>query len=327
MTQPTLFDEPFNTTTQTTGKASNGAIFQGLGVALITPFTAEGEIDEDALRGLIDWHIRSGVDFICLLGTTAETPCLSQEERHRVKDIVVRQAKGRVPLLMGCGGNCTKGVVEEIKHTDWTGIDGMLSVCPMYNKPTQEGLYQHFRAIAEASPVPVVLYNVPGRTSVNMTAETTLRLAHDFKNIIAIKEASGNMAQIKQILADKPQGFQLLSGDDSLTLQIMQLGGVGAISVIANALPAETARLVHFMQQGRLAEAKLVNDALFELYSLMFIEGNPAGVKAALSQLSSQSPMGLSPVRNKLRLPLVPVSQGTTTLIQQAMERVSKDVI
>lgn len=327
MNAPTLFDEPINTTPQTAGIVSNGGIFRGLGVALITPFTAEGEIDEDALRGLIDWHIRSGVDFICLLGTTAETPCLSQEERHRVKDIVVRQAKGRVPLLMGCGGNCTKAVIDEIRHTDWKGIDGMLSVCPMYNKPTQEGLYQHFRAIAEASPVPVVLYNVPGRTSVNMTAETTLRLARESKNIIAIKEASGNMAQIKQILAEKPQGFNLLSGDDSLTLQIMQLGGVGAISVIANALPAETSRLVHFMQNGRLAEAKLVNDALFELYSLMFIEGNPAGVKAALAQISQQAPLGLSPVKNKLRLPLVPVSQGTTALIHQAMERLSKAVV
>ena len=313
MNAPTLFDTTFP--------------FSGLGVALITPFTAEGEIDENALRSLIDWHIRSGVDFICLLGTTAETPCLSADERKRVKEIVVRQTAGRLPLLMGCGGNCTRTVIDDIRQTDWTGIDGLLSVCPMYNKPTQEGLYQHFRAIAEASPVPVVLYNVPGRTSVNMTAETTLRLAHDASNIVAIKEASGNMAQIKQILAEKPQNFHLLSGDDSLTLQIMQLGGAGAISVIANALPAETVRLVHLMQQGRLAEAKLLNDSLFELYSLMFIEGNPAGVKAALAQLSAQSPMGLSPVKNKLRLPLVPVSPNTYGLISQAMERLSKALI
>ena len=322
ISQPSLFDQIDNTTTTTSAFP-----FSGLGVALITPFTTEGEIDEQALRGLVDWHIRSGVDFICLLGTTAETPCLSHDERKRVKEIVVRQNAGRLPLLMGCGGNCTKAVVEEIRQIDWKGIDGLLSVCPMYNKPTQEGLYQHFRAIANASPVPVVLYNVPGRTSVNMTAETTLRLAHDASNIIAIKEASGNMAQIKQILAEKPQGFHLLSGDDSLTLQIMQLGGAGAISVIANALPVETARLVHLMQKGRLAEAELVNDALFELYSLMFIEGNPAGVKAVLAQISAQAPMGLSPIANRLRLPLVPVSRNTENMIRQAMERLSKAIL
>ena len=313
MTQPTLFDEPFNTTAQTTGKTSNGAIFRGLGVALITPFTAEGEIDEDALRGLIDWHIRSGVDFICLLGTTAETPCLSQEERHRVKDIVVRQAKGRVPLLMGCGGNCTKGVVEEIKHTDWTGIDGLLSVCPMYNKPTQEGLYQHYAVIAKASPLPVVLYNVPGRTGVNLTAETTLRLARDFDNIIAIKEASGKVDQIDEILANKPEDFDVISGDDSLTLHIIQQGGVGIISVVGNAVPAQFAQMVHLAMRGQYTEASQIDGALSEFYKLMFVDGNPAGVKSALHSL------GLT--ENILRLPLVPASQGTTDRIQEILKK------
>lgn len=190
----------------------------------------------------------------------------------------------------------------------------------MYNKPTQEGLYQHFSAIAKASPVPVVLYNVPGRTGVNLIAETTLRLAHDFKNIIAIKEASGNLPQIKQILEQRPQGFDVISGDDSLTLQIMQNGGSGAISVVGNALPAQVSDMVHLMQQGRLAEAKIINDSLFQFYGLMFIEGNPAGVKAALSILSQQTPLGISVV-NRLRLPLVPVSENTAQQIRSLIQQ------
>ena len=295
--------------------------FKGVGVALITPFKADGSVDYDALRGLVDWHLRSKVDFLCILGTTAETPCLTQEEKHTIREAVVRQVRGRVPLLMGCGGNCTRSVVEEIRHTDWTGIDGILSVCPMYNKPSQEGLYQHYRAISEASPLPVVLYNVPGRTGVNLTADTTLRLAHDFPNVVAVKEASGNLTQIKEILAKLPQGFDVISGDDSLTLQVMQAGGVGVISVVANAIPAEIARMVHLMQEGRLAEAKIINDELFELYSLMFIEGNPSGVKAALHALSPQSPLGLSPVANVLRLPLVPVSERTEGRIRDILRQ------
>ncbi|MBQ8051069.1 MAG: 4-hydroxy-tetrahydrodipicolinate synthase [Bacteroidaceae bacterium] len=295
--------------------------FKGVGVALITPFKADGSVDYDALRGLVDWHLRSKVDFLCILGTTAETPCLTPEEKHTIREAVVRQVRGRVPLLMGCGGNCTRSVVEEIRHTDWTGIDGILSVCPMYNKPSQEGLYQHYRAISEASPLPVVLYNVPGRTGVNLTADTTLRLAHDFPNVVAVKEASGNLTQIKEILAKRPQGFDVISGDDSLTLQVMQAGGVGVISVVANAIPAEIARMVHLMQEGRLAEAKIINDELFELYSLMFIEGNPSGVKAALHALSPQSPLGLSPVANILRLPLVPVSERTEGRIRDILRQ------
>ncbi len=313
--QPSLFDEP-----AMGSKSSNNSPFSGLGVALITPFHADGSVDYDSLRGLVEWHLRSGIDFICLLGTTAETPCLSIEEKHLIRETIVRQVHGRVPLLMGCGGNCTQSVVEEIQNTDWTGIQGLLSVCPMYNKPTQEGLYQHFSAIAKASPVPVVLYNVPGRTGVNLIAETTLRLAHDFKNIIAIKEASGNLPQIKQILGQRPQGFDVISGDDSLTLQIMQNGGSGAISVVGNALPAQVSDMVHLMQQGRLAEAKIINDSLFQFYGLMFIEGNPAGVKAALSILSQQTPLGISVV-NRLRLPLVPVSENTAQQIRSLIQQ------
>lgn len=309
VTQKSLFDTP---TVQSP--------FAGLGVALITPFREDGSVDYEALTGLVDWHLRSRIDFFCILGTTAETPCLSREERKAIKEHIVRQVKGRVPLLMGCGGNCTAAVLEEIRTTDFTGIDGILSVCPMYNKPTQEGLYQHYRAIAKESPVPVVLYNVPGRTGVNLTAETTLRLAREFSNIIAIKEASGNLKQIREIIEQKPEGFEVISGDDSLTLQIMQMGGMGVISVVANALPAQLAEMVHLYQERRLAEATIINDRLFQFYPLMFIEGNPAGVKGALSCLSQQSPLGLSPVLNRLRLPLVPVSRQTLSKIEAAMK-------
>jgi len=283
--------------------------FQGLGIALITPFQADGSVDYDALMSLIDYQIKGGIDFLCVLGTTAETPCLTAEEKRTIKERVVKHVRGRVPLLMGCGGNNTAAVVEEFRQTDWTGIDGILSVCPMYNKPTQEGLYQHFRALSEASPLPLVLYNVPGRTGVNMTADTTLRLAHDFDNIVAIKEASGKIDQIKEILEKKPKGFDVLSGDDSLTLSIMKAGGAGIISVVGNAIPQRFGQMVHLMQEGRLAEATIINDELFELYSLMFIDGNPAGVKAALSDMGH--------IQNRLRLPLVPVSERTGNRIAE----------
>ena len=283
--------------------------FQGLGIALITPFQADGSVDYDALMSLIDYQIKGGIDFLCVLGTTAETPCLTAEEKRTIKERVVKHVRGRVPLLMGCGGNNTAAVVEEFRQADWTGIDGILSVCPMYNKPTQEGLYQHFRALSEASPLPLVLYNVPGRTGVNMTADTTLRLAHDFDNIVAIKEASGKIDQIKEILEKKPKGFDVLSGDDSLTLSIMKAGGAGIISVVGNAIPQRFGQMVHLMQEGRLAEATIINDELFELYSLMFIDGNPAGVKAALSDMGH--------IQNRLRLPLVPVSERTGNRIAE----------
>ncbi len=291
------------------------SIFKGLGIALVTPFKNDSSVDYDALLSLVDYHIESGVDFLCILGTTAETPCLTREEKQTIKEKIVKHVKGRMPILMGCGGNCTATVVEEIKNTDWTGIDGILSVCPMYNKPSQEGLYQHFRAIAEVSPLPVVLYNVPGRTGVNLTADTTLRLAHDFKNIVAIKEASGKIDQIREILEKRPEGFDVLSGDDSLTLQVMMAGGVGIISVVGNAIPREFGRMVHLMQEGRMAEAKIINDELFEFYSLMFIDGNPSGVKSALNVLGK--------AENKLRLPLVPVTERTGKRIAELLKDIT----
>ena len=286
--------------------------FRGLGIALITPFKADGSVDYDALLRLVDYQIENKVDFLCVLGTTAETPCLTQDEKRNIREQIVQHVRGRVPLLVGCGGNCTAAVVEEIRTTDWTGIDGLLSVCPMYNKPTQEGMYQHFRAIAEASPLPLVLYNVPGRTGVNLAADTTLRLAHDFANIVAIKEASGKVDQIREILEKRPEGFDVLSGDDSLTLSVMKAGGAGIISVVGNAIPGEFGRMVHLMQEGRLTEATIINDTLFELYSLMFFEGNPAGVKAALASQGR--------IENQLRLPLVPVSQPTADRIASILK-------
>ena len=286
--------------------------FRGLGIALITPFKADGSVDYDALLRLVDYQIENKVDFLCVLGTTAETPCLTQDEKRNIREQLVKHVRGRVPLLVGCGGNCTAAVVEEIRTTDWTGIDGLLSVCPMYNKPTQEGMYQHFRAIAEASPLPLVLYNVPGRTGVNLAADTTLRLAHDFANIVAIKEASGKVDQIREILEKRPDGFDVLSGDDSLTLSVMKAGGAGIISVVGNAIPGEFGRMVHLVQEGRLAEATIINDTLFELYSLMFFEGNPAGVKAALASQGR--------IENQLRLPLVPVSQPTADRIASILK-------
>ena len=282
--------------------------FKGLGTALVTPFKADGSVDYDALVRLVDFQLSHGADFLCILGTTAETPTLTAEEKRQIRDVVVQRAGGRVPLLMGCGGNCTSAVINELKSTDWTGIDGVLSVCPMYNKPSQEGLYQHFKAIAQASPVPVVLYNVPGRTGVNMTAETTLRLARDCENVVAIKEASGNITQMDDIIKNKPANFDVISGDDGITFPLITLGAVGVISVIGNALPAEFSRMVRLALKGEYAQALHIHHKFTELFKLLFVDGNPAGVKAMLHA------MGV--VENELRLPLVP-----TTLV--TMEKVA----
>lgn len=277
--------------------------FKGLGIALITPFHADGSVDYESLQRLLEFQLSHGADFICLLGTTAETPTLTTEEKQKIRQLVVERTAGRVPLLMGCGGNCTQAVINELRNTDWTGIDGVLSVCPMYNKPSQEGLYQHFKAIAEASPVPVVLYNVPGRTGVNMTAETTLRLARDCENVVAIKEASGNITQMDDIIKNKPADFDVISGDDGITFPLITLGAVGVISVIGNALPAEFSRMVRLALRGEYDPALRIHHKFTELFKLLFVDGNPAGVKAMLSA------MGM--IENNLRLPLVPTRLTT----------------
>lgn len=273
-------------------------IFKGLGIALVTPFTANGEVDYKAIVRLVEYQIQNGADFLCILATTGETPCLSTEEKENIKKLVVDTNRGRLPILMGCGGNNTRAVVEELKTADWTGIDGVLSVCPYYNKPSQEGLYQHFKAIAEASPLPVVLYNVPGRTGINMKSETTVRLARDCENIVAVKEASGSLEQVDEIIKNKPERFDVISGDDALTFSMVASGAAGSISVIGNALPKEVSRMIRLEFKGEYEAARTIHHRFTELYSLLFVDGNPAGVKALLHEMRF--------IENVLRLPLVP---------------------
>lgn len=273
-------------------------IFKGLGVALVTPFTSDGSVDFKSLTCLVEHLIDNGADFLCILATTSEAPCLSAYEKEEVKKHVIDINRGRLPILMGCGGNNTKAIVDELKNSDWRGIDGVLSVCPYYNKPSQEGLYQHFKAIAEASPLPVVLYNVPGRTGVNLKADTTVRLANDCENIIAIKEASGSLEQVDEIIKNKPARFDVISGDDALTFSMVASGAAGSISVIGNALPKEVSRMIRLEFKGEYEAARTIHHRFTELYSLLFIDGNPAGVKALLHE------MGF--IENVLRLPLVP---------------------
>lgn len=290
--------------------------FKGLGIALITPFkSSDGSIDYDALLRLVEYQIKNGADFLCIMGTTAETPCLSAEEKQTIKHLLVERVAGSVPLLMGCGGNNTAAIVNELSTGDWTGIDGVLSVCPYYNKPSQEGLYQHFRAVAQASPVPVVLYNVPGRTGVNMSADTTLRLAHDFDNVVAIKEASGNITQMDDIIKNKPRHFDVISGDDGITFPLITLGAVGVISVIGNALPAEFSRMVRLALRGDYASALTIHHKFAELFKLLFVDGNPAGVKAMLHA------MGM--IENQLRLPLVPTRLTTMEKISAILKELN----
>ena len=278
-------------------------IFRGLGIALVTPFTSDGKVDYKSLKRLVEYQIDNGADFLCILATTGETPCLTQDEKDKITQLVKDVNHGRLPILKGCGGNNTAAVVEELRTADWSGIDGILSVCPYYNKPSQEGLYQHFKAIAEASPLPVVLYNVPGRTGINLKPETTVRLANDCENIVAVKEASGSLEQVDEIIKNKPQRFDVLSGDDALTFSMVASGAAGVISVIGNALPKEFSRMIRLEFQGEYEPARKIHHMFTELYSLLFVDGNPAGVKALLHE------MGF--IENQLRLPLVPTKVST----------------
>lgn len=278
-------------------------IFRGLGIALVTPFTSDGQVDYKSLKRLVEYQIDNGADFLCILATTGETPCLTQDEKDKITQLVKDVNHGRLPILKGCGGNNTAAVIEELHTADWSGIDGILSVCPYYNKPSQEGLYQHFKAIAEASPLPVVLYNVPGRTGINLKPETTVRLANDCENIVAVKEASGSLEQVDEIIKNKPQRFEVLSGDDALTFSMVASGAAGVISVIGNALPKEFSRMIRLEFQGEYEPARKIHHMFTELYSLLFVDGNPAGVKALLHE------MGF--IENQLRLPLVPTKVST----------------
>ena len=289
-------------------------IFHGLGIALVTPFKLNGEIDYDALEKLIEYQLENGADFFTILATTGECPCLSAEEKEKLTETIISIVSGRAPILKYCGGNNTAAVVEEIKQTNWKGIDGILSICPYYNKPSQEGLYQHFKAIAETSSLPIVLYNVPGRTGVNMKAETTVRIANDFPNIVAIKEAAGSLEQVDEIIKNKPKHFEVISGDDALTFPMIASGAVGVISVIGNALPKEFSRMIRLEFNGEYEPARKIHHKFTELYSLLFIDGNPAGCKALLND------MGM--IENVLRLPLVP----TTITTKQKMAAILKEL-
>ena len=287
-------------------------IFKGLGIALITPFNASGAVDYVVLKQLVEYQLRNGADFFCILATTGETPTLTDDEKQRIKELVVEVVAGRVPILMGCGGNNTAAIVEELHTRDFSGIDGILSVCPYYNKPSQEGLYQHFKTIANATDMKVVLYNVPGRTGVNIKAETTVRLARDCKNIVAVKEASGNLEQVDEIIKNKPDTFDVISGDDALTFPMIACGAVGVISVIGNALPKEFSRMLRLEQNGEFEPARKIHHMFTDLFNLLFVDGNPAGVKAMLHE------MGM--IENVLRLPLVPTRLTTMQKISECLK-------
>lgn len=284
----------------------------GMGVALITPFKEDESIDFEALSRLIEHLIQNGTDYLVVLGTTAETPTLTEEEKAAIKSFVVERVKGRIPLVLGLGGNNTRGIVEHLKHDDFTGYDSILSVVPYYNKPSQEGIYQHYSAIAQASRLPVILYNVPGRTGVNMSAETTLRLAKEYPNIVAIKEASGNITQMDDIIKNKPADFMVISGDDGITFPLLTLGAVGVISVIGNAFPKEFSKMVRLALNGDFKNALPIHHRFTELFSLLFVDGNPAGVKCLLNAMGY--------IENKLRLPLVPTRITTYEKIRAVLQ-------
>ena len=287
-------------------------IFKGLGIALVTPFNEDGSVDYQSLKRLVEYQLDNGADFLCILVTTSETPTLSKEEKTEIKKFIVELVNGRVPIMIGCGGYNTAAVVEELKTGDFTGIDGILSICPYYNKPSQEGLYQHFKAISAATKLPVILYNVPGRTGVNMTAATTVRLAKDCKNIVAIKEASGNLEQINEIIKNKTSNFDVISGDDALTFPMISCGAVGVISVIGNALPKEFSKMIRLQFKGEYEPARKIHHKFIDLFSLLFVDGNPAGVKAMLHE------MGM--IKNVLRLPLVPTRISTLQKMSEIMK-------
>jgi 4-hydroxy-tetrahydrodipicolinate synthase len=289
-------------------------IFTGTGVALVTPFNADKSIDQDSLRKVIDHVIAGGVDFLVALGTTGESVTLTANEKKEVVDIIISHTRSRVPIVMGMGSNFTAGIVEAIRNTDFTGISGILSVAPYYNRPSQQGLYEHFSAIAGACPVPVIVYNVPGRTSSNISAETIVKLAKDHANIVAVKEASGNFLQIMQIIRNKPKDFKVLSGDDTLTLPILSMGGAGVISVIANSHPGEFSEMVHAALKKDLTEARELHYRLLDYIGALFEEGSPSGIKAALQI------MGLC--SDEVRLPLISASDGLKSRLSRLMKAI-----
>lgn len=286
--------------------------FKGTGVAIVTPFKNDSSIDFSALGRVINHVIKGGVDYIVAMGTTGESPTLTQDEKQAIVSYVTEAIDNRIPLVVGIGGNNTQEIINLIRELDLTGVDGILSVAPYYNKPGQRGIFQHFKAIATCSPLPVIIYNVPGRTCSNITSETCLELAHECENIVAVKEASGDMAQIMRIIKGKPENFMLISGDDMMTLPIIAAGGSGVISVLANAYPAECSELVNNALKNNFKTAREIQFRFIESIELLFADGNPSGIKAFLSIMNL--------CQNNLRLPLVPVSRTIFSRIQKAAE-------
>lgn len=289
----------------------------GLGIALITPFLQDKSIDFKSLAEIIDRLIGAKVDYLVVLGTTGEAATLTSGERAEVRAFVAGHVAGRIPLVLGHGGNCTSALVEDLRSMDTTGYSAILSVVPYYNKPSQEGIYRHYSRLAEVSPLPLVLYNVPGRTGVNMTADTTLRLSHDHKNIIGIKEASGNISQVEEIIRRKDPEFEVVSGDDALAFPFICMGAVGIISVMGNAYPSRFGRLVRYALSGQLKEARRLQREFDTMYRLLFADGNPAGIKCLLNC------QGL--INNELRLPLVPCSKDIQAKLAIAAREITDD--
>ncbi len=286
--------------------------FHGTGIALVTPFNADGSIDFKGLQNVIEYIIGGGVDYLVSLGTTGETSVLTREEKQSIWEFTAEINAGRVPLIAGLGGNNTRQTALELANFNTSGYEAILSVSPYYNKPTQEGIYQHYRTLANASPLPIILYNVPGRTGSNISAETTLRLAQDFKNIIGIKEASANFEQFNLIIKNKPEDFLLISGDDLLALPMVAMGAVGVISVAGNALPKIYSTMVNMCLAADFTEAQTLHNSITKITNLFFEEGNPAGVKAALKLLNL--------CEEGVRLPLVSVSGTISAKIADELE-------
>ena len=275
--------------------------FKGLGVALVTPFSENGNVDYAGLQRLVELQIQGGTDYLVVHGTTGESVTLTKEEKVTTLDFIKEIAANRIPIVLGIGGNNTREVCNELDSTDLSGVSGILSVSPAYNKPTQEGIYQHYKAISQATDREIILYNVPGRTSKNVVAETTVRCAEDFKNIVAVKEASGDLEQVMSILQNRPDGFEVLSGDDALTLAMIGCGADGVISVVGNAFPQVFSKMVHAALDSNMAEARIQHYQLFEMIDWLFVDGNPAGIKEVLKYLNI--------CHNYVRLPLVPVGK------------------
>lgn len=287
--------------------------FKGTGVAIITPFKSDFLVDTDALAHLVNYLIDGSVSYLVVLGTTGEGVTLTSDEKKLVMKTVVNANNNRVSLVLGVGGNSTSEVLNALKTTDFNGYSAILSVSPYYNKPSQEGIYQHYKLVSENSPLPIILYNVPGRTGSNMLPETTIRLANDFKNIIAIKEASGNIEQMMKIINHKPADFMLISGDDNLTLPIIAAGGVGVISVVANAFPADFSKMVGLCLENKFEEARTIHYKLIEITDQLFADGNPGGIKAALKIKGICG--------DDVRLPLVKVNNNVYSKLEELIKK------